>query len=101
MENQQNIFQVPQGNFKQMNAQLQETHAENQFQARVMAELRTEQEKFKAELVQARLKIDQMQNSRITHGVKVDALRIEPRKFEGYGDNSELWIREFETNLTN
>lgn len=39
MENQQNIFQVPQGNFKQMNAQLQETHAENQFQERIMAEL--------------------------------------------------------------
>lgn len=94
MEHQPNLVQIPQDHLERMNAQIQETHLDNQRQAQVMAGLQRE-------LNNARLLIEQIQLRHSTPTARVEALKVEPRKFEGYGDNSELWIREFETNLKN
>lgn len=94
MENQQTLVQIRQEHLERMNAQIQETHLDNQRQAQIMAGLQ-------AELNSARLLIEQVQANHTVPTARVEALKVEPRKFEGYGDNSELWIREYETNLQN
>lgn len=94
MENQPTLVQIPQEHLERMNAQIQETHLDNQRQAQIMSGLQ-------AELNSARLLIEQIQTTHTAPTALVEALKVEPRKFEGYGDNSELWIREYETNLQN
>lgn len=71
MEHQPNLVQVPQDHLERMNAQIQETHLDNQRQAQVMAGLQSE-------LNNARLLIEQIQLRYSTPTARVEALKVEP-----------------------
>lgn len=100
-------YSIPQEDIERVNAQLSENNSNNQQQAQRIAELEGRLSQVSAELVTALSTIQKftetITNQRTfpstTPQPRVDALKVEPRKFKGYGDNAKLWIQELENNL--
>lgn len=100
---------IGQEDIQQVYAQLAENNLNNQAQVQHMAELENGLSQVSAELFSALSTIreltDDNANRQPHHSssiqVRVDALKIGPWKFEGYGDNAELWVKELENNLEN
>lgn len=102
-------YSIPQEDIERVNAQLAENNTNNQHQAQRIADLEGRLSQVSSELVAALSTVQQLTET-ITNQrpptfpsyapqTRVDALKVEPRKFEGYGDNAKLWIQELENNL--
>lgn len=100
-------FSIGQEDIQRVYAQLAENNLNNQAQIQHMADLENRLVQVSSELVTALATITELTDtetnqqsypSSTTH-VRVDALKIESLKFEGYGNNTELCVKELENNL--
>lgn len=113
---QNNFVQVPIEDLRLVKAQSQQSKANAQHQAQILAELRTQQEQPHWELAQqqtvspielanALTTIQQLQQAPTTrtspssYSLEPNSLRAKTIKFMGCGDNTKLWLIELESNF--
>lgn len=101
-------FWIGQEEIQRVYAQLADKTLNNQVQVQHMTELKNRLAQVAWELVSSLPTIKELTDRETDNHhpypssstrVQVDALKIEPWKFEGYGDNADLWIKELENNL--